>query len=45
MKSKLVKLDAIRGFSALYVVFHHSFFSESFQIGHFNLSFLFKFGQ
>jgi len=45
MKNKLTKLDAIRGFTALYVVFHHSFFSENFIIANYNLSFLFKFGQ
>src|SRR5450432_1536192 len=45
MRNKLTKLDAIRGFAALYVVFYHSFFSESFIIGDHNLSFLFKFGQ
>jgi len=45
MKNKLNKLEAIRGIAALYVVFHHSFFSEDFKILGHNLSFLFKFGQ
>ncbi|WP_256003337.1 acyltransferase family protein [Pedobacter deserti] len=45
MKNKLEKLEAIRGIAALYVVFHHSFFSEHFIVLGFNLSFFFKFGQ
>lgn len=45
MKNKLYKLEAIRGLAALYVVFHHSFFSEHFIIGGRDFSFLFKFGQ
>lgn len=45
MKNKLEKLEAIRGFAALYVIFHHSFFSESFVVFGHNLSFIFKFGQ
>jgi len=45
MKNKLDKLEAIRGIAAIYVVFHHSFFSENFSLFGHNLSFLFKFGQ
>jgi peptidoglycan/LPS O-acetylase OafA/YrhL len=45
MKNKLEKLEAIRGLAALYVVFHHSFFSDSFKIFNINFAFLFKFGQ
>lgn len=45
MKNKLEKLEVVRGIIALYVVFHHSFFSESFIVFGKNLSFLFRFGQ
>lgn len=45
MNSKLDKLEAIRGLAALYVVFHHSFFSEHFMVANKDFSFLFKFGQ
>lgn len=44
MKHKLHKLEAIRGFAAVYVVFHH-LFSQQLLIGGHNFSFLFKFGQ
>ncbi len=43
-KNKLSKLEAVRGFAALYVVFHHLFSSELI-IGGVNFSFLFHFGQ
>lgn len=41
---KLDKLEAIRGFAALYVVFHHSF-SSGFNLFGKDFSFLFRFGQ
>jgi peptidoglycan/LPS O-acetylase OafA/YrhL len=44
MKGKLHKLEAIRGFAALYVVGSHLFDREFYILGH-NLAFLFKFGQ
>lgn len=44
MNKKLTKLEAVRGFAALYVVLHHSF-SKGFHIGKLDLSFLLKFGQ
>ena len=43
MQNKLIKLEALRGFAALYVVLHHSI--HNFQIAGLNLSFLFRFGQ
>jgi peptidoglycan/LPS O-acetylase OafA/YrhL len=43
MNNKLIKLEAIRGFAALYVVFHHTI--HQFRILNFDLSFLFRFGQ
>lgn len=43
MKNKFIKLEAIRGFAALYVVLHHSI--HEFILFGFNLSFLFRFGQ
>lgn len=44
MGKKLEKLEAIRGFAALYVVFHH-LFASGLVIGGINFSFLFRFGQ
>ncbi|MEN9336605.1 MAG: hypothetical protein RLZZ500_1592 [Bacteroidota bacterium] len=44
MGKKLEKLEAIRGFAALYVVFHH-LFASGLIIGGINFSFLFRFGQ
>ncbi|WP_428329107.1 acyltransferase family protein [Mucilaginibacter sp.] len=44
MKNKLLKLEAVRGFAAIYVVLHHSF-SKGLIIGNYNFSFLFKYGQ
>ncbi len=41
---KLYKLEALRGFAALYVVFHHSFSKQLVLFG-MNFAFLFKFGQ
>lgn len=41
---KLSKLESIRGFAALYVVFHHLFASKLIICGY-NFSFLFRFGQ
>ena len=41
---KLTKLEAIRGFAAVYVVFHH-LFSNGFTMWGRDFSFLFKFGQ
>jgi peptidoglycan/LPS O-acetylase OafA/YrhL len=43
MNNKLIKLEALRGFAALYVVFHHTI--RQFTILNFDLSFLFRFGQ
>ena len=43
MNNKLIKLEAIRGFAALYVVFHHTI--HQFKIFNLDLSFLFRFGQ
>lgn len=43
-KEKLVKLEAIRGFAAIYVMFHHLFASGLIIFG-VNFSFLFRFGQ
>jgi len=42
--NKLLKLEALRGFAALYVVFHHTI-TESFFVGGINLALLFRFGQ
>lgn len=41
---RLEKLEAVRGFASLYVVFHHLFASGLFIFG-INFSFLFRFGQ
>lgn len=43
-KKRLEKLEAIRGFAAIYVVFYHLFASGIVIFG-VNLSFLFRFGQ
>lgn len=43
MNNKLIKLEAIRGFAAFYVVLHHTV--HHFKIFNVNLSFLFRFGQ
>ena len=48
MKQKLSKLEALRGFAAIYVVLHHTLFSkEAAQVLIFgkNISILFRFGQ
>ena len=42
--NKLLKLEALRGFAALYVVFHHTITGNYF-LGDFNLSLIFRFGQ
>jgi peptidoglycan/LPS O-acetylase OafA/YrhL len=42
--NKLDKLEAVRGFAALYVVLHHMFDSGIYFFG-INFSFLFRFGQ
>lgn len=43
-QKKLEKLEAIRGFAAIYVVFYH-LFASGFIVFGINLSFLFRFGQ
>ncbi len=43
-QKKLEKLEAIRGFAAIYVVFYH-LFASGFVVFGINLSFLFRFGQ
>ncbi|RYG01591.1 MAG: acyltransferase [Chitinophagaceae bacterium] len=43
MKNKLVKLEALRGFAAIYVVFTHTF--KTLKLGSLNLSVLLRFGQ
>jgi peptidoglycan/LPS O-acetylase OafA/YrhL len=42
--NKFTKLEAIRGFAAIYVVLHHSFSKDAFMEG-IGISFLFRFGQ
>lgn len=42
--ARLAKLEAVRGFAAIYVVFHHLFASDLVIFG-VNFSFLFRFGQ
>ncbi|RYY63077.1 MAG: acyltransferase [Chitinophagaceae bacterium] len=44
MKSKLGRLEALRGFAAFYVVIHHTFRGKL-MLGGIDLSFLFRFGQ
>ena len=41
---KLSKLESLRGFATVYVVFHHSFENNIFLWGH-NISYIFRFGQ
>lgn len=43
MKNKLIKLEALRGFAAFYVVLHHTV--HKVKIFEFDVSFIFKFGQ
>jgi peptidoglycan/LPS O-acetylase OafA/YrhL len=43
MNNKLIKLEAIRGFAAIYVVLHHTM--HQFKIFNLDLSFLLRFGQ
>jgi len=43
-KNKLSRLEAIRGFAAVYVVFHH-LFSAKFLVFNIDISYLFRFGQ
>jgi peptidoglycan/LPS O-acetylase OafA/YrhL len=44
MKNKLTKLEALRGFAAIYVVFHHVFHTKPFS-AYPKIVFLFSFGQ
>ena len=44
MNKKLSKLESLRGFATVYVVFHHSFENNFFLFGH-NISYIFRFGQ
>lgn len=43
MNSKLIKLEAVRGAAALYVVLHHTI--RQFELFNIDLSFIFRFGQ